>query len=630
MSGICAVLRLDGQMAGADAAAPILARLAARGPDGSAIVADGPAALGHALLASTPEALTEPMPFRHAASGCIITADARLDNRTELIAALGLDPAGRTIGDGELILHAYLKWGCDCPDQLLGDFAFVVWDAPRQRLFAARDKVGMRQLTYCYVPGTLLACATDPEALLGHPDVPRRLNEARVADFLEQFEAIDHVSTFYQDVLRLPPAHALTVENGALQVRRYWQLAPTPVIHRASDADYEAAFLDVFTQAVRARLRAPEGKLGAMLSGGMDSGSVTVVAARLLQAADAPPLKTFSGIDSDPACKESACVRDSAGTIAHIAPQIVSIDDADSFRKEVAELTRAQSDPFDGHMGLIRAIYLAARNSGVRVMLDGVSGDSTLGTGDMIAHHLAQGRLRAAWAEAREQEYVWGDELKATRTFAAALRRQVAPRALRTWRNAAWRKTEEARAAAASIVDPALAARIDMPARRTANALHVASGEDCDPASQARRMLHPYVVVGRERYDRVAGALGIEPRDPFLDVRLLAFCQSLPPEQLHGNGWAKLILRRVMAGHRPESVRWKRGRDHVGWRYTDVCIDHPKTLLADDTAHELLGLANIPSLAANLALQCNNAGVVSESDLIYLTSWLTEFKTTRD
>lgn len=594
------------------------------------MVTDGPVSMGHALLASTPEALTELMPLRHAPSGCVITADARLDNRDDLIATFGLNPAGRTIGDGELILLAYLKWGQDCPEHLLGDFAFVLWDSPRQRLFAARDKVGMRQLTYCHVPGKIFACATDPEALLAHADVPRELNEGRIADFLEQLEAIDHVSTFYRDVLRLPPAHTLTVENGALRVRRYWQLTPAPVIHRANDAEYEAAFLDVFTAAVRARLRAPEGVLGSMLSGGMDSGAVTVVAARLLQTAGAPPLRTFSGIDSDPACKESACVRDSASSILHIAPHILSIAEADSFRDAVADLTRTESDPFDGHMALIRAIYLAARSRGVRVMLDGVAGDTTLGTGDMIAHYLAHGRLRAAWAEACGQEYVWGEEVKASHTFATTLRRQLTPASLRQRRSTAWEKTRAARAADASIVDPVLAARVDMPARRAANARHVALSEGCDPASQARRPLHPYVIVGRERYDRVAGALGIEPRDPFLDVRLMAFCQSLPPEQLHSDGWAKLILRRIMAGHLPDSVRWKRGRDHVGWRFIEVCIDHARTPIGADAVSALQGYANISASPGEFALRCSKDGVVSKTDLIYLGSWLTEFKTSRD
>lgn len=630
MSGICALLRLDGGLAERATLAPVLGRLATRGPDGAGIVADGPAALGHALLATTPEALIEAMPLRHGPTGCLVTADARLDNRDELIAALGLDPAGRVIGDGELIAAAYGKWGLDCPGRLLGDFAFVVWDPRCQRLFAARDKAGMRQLIYHHAPGHLFACATDADALIANPQVPRRLNEGRIADYVEQLEAIDYVSTFYLDVLRLPPAHALVVEGGNLRQWRYWELAPTgPILRLGSDAEYEAAFLDVFTKAVRARLRSPE-PVGSMLSGGMDSGSVTAIAARLLQQAGAPPLATFSGLGDDPACAESACVRDSAATIPHIAPHLIAVADAGSFGQDIRRLTETQSDPFDNHMALIRAIYLAARRSGIKVMLDGVSGDSTLGTGNMIAYHLRRGEVLTAVNDARAQERIWGAEASATTALRRAAWRVAAPAWLQQRRRDRWERLQHAQAAAESLVDPDLAARVDMPARRRAAALHVALGDGCDPAAHARHMLHPYVIVGRERYDRVAGAIGIEPRDPFLDVRLLEFCLTLPPEQIHARGWAKMILRRAMAGMLPDSVRWKRGRDHVGWRFVQSCTEARLSDLDDAVCLPLCGYVRDAACWRDFALQCSSHGVASESDFVYLARWITEFKTTRN
>lgn len=623
MSGICAIIRLDGREAHSGDTGPILAGLAARGPDRTGTASDGPAALGHALNATTPEAVIEPAPLRHASTGCIVTADVRLDDRPALIAALGLQTAGRVIGDGELILAAYLRWGLDCPDRLLGDFAFVLWDPRRRRLFAARDKAGMRQLTYHMAPGRLFACATDPEALVRHPDVPRRIDEARVADFLEQFEAIDHTSTFFADVLRLPPAHALVVEGGTLRTWRYWQIAPPAAqLRLGSDADYAAALRDVLGDAVRARLRSP-GPVGAMLSGGMDSGSVTAIAARQLHTDGAAPLPTFSAVDTDPACKESACVRASLAAIPHIAPHVVSLGEPERFRDEVIRLTRTEADPFDGHMAMIRAIYLEARRAGLKVMLDGVSGDTTLGTGDMVGHHLAHGRIAKAWAEARAQERNWGDELGAARTFKAALKREMIPDAVRRWRRDRWERLQAAREAADSIVDPALAARIDLPARRRANALHVAQDPHCGPLAQAQRPLHPYAIVGRERYDRVAGALGIEPRDPFLDMRVIEFCLALPPDQLHAEGWPKMILRRAMAGMLPDAVRWKRGRDHVGWRFSEVCTPGGADTSAVSLSAALGGYVSFEALCPANALQCSQGRVVTERDLGYLGAWIT-------
>ncbi len=625
MSGICASLRLDGQLAERGELAPVLARLAARGPDGSAIMAEGPAALGHALLATTPEALTEPMPLRLALTGCMITADVRLDNRAELIAALDLDPAGRVIGDGELILLSYLRWGMDCPERLLGDFAFILWDQRHQRLFAARDKVGMRQLIYHHHPDRLFACATDPHALLQHPDVPRRVNEARIADFLEQLEAIDHVSTFHEGLLRLPPAHALVVEQGGLKVWRYWQLTPQPIVRRASNAAYEEAFLAVFTEAVRARLRSPD-PVGSMLSGGMDSGSVAAIAARLLQKAGAPPLKTFSGVDPDPACEESACIRDVLQTIPHIAPELVSLDNPERYRDDVVRLTREESDPFDGHMAMIRALYVTAQGAGVKVMLDGVAGDTTLPTGNMIEFHLALGNLNKSWKEARAQERFWSGEVKAGKAWRAALKRTMLPRWVQALRQRRWETAEAQREARESIVHPDLAKRVHMAERRRANARHVHFGHSCDPSAQALRMLHPFIIVGRERYDRVASACGIEPRDPFLDERVLEFCLTLPVEQIHANGWPKVIVRRSMAGMLPDSVRWKPGRHHVGWRFAEICATTRLDQLDETILSELAHYTARGTNGAKFALNRNTDGLESEAELLYLSWLITHFK----
>jgi asparagine synthase (glutamine-hydrolysing) len=631
VSAVCAILRLDGRAASAEMLAPVLTGLAARGPDGSALRAEGAALLGAALNATTPEAVSEPMPWHHGSSGCIIAADARLDNRADLLEALGLDPAGRVIGDGELICAAYLKWGRDCPAHLMGDFVFVLWDPRAQRLFAARDQVGMRQLAYHFAPGKLFACATDAEALLRHPEVPRRINRARIADFLEQLEAMDASSTFFEGLVRLPPAHSLTVEDGALSLSRYWQLEPQSPLTLPSDEAYAEAFRAVLDTAVRSRLRAPEGRLGAMLSGGMDSGSVVALAARQRQAAGASPLATLSAVDTVPDCKETACVRDALAFVPHLAPRLVSTADMEDLRGPLIALTQSESDPFDGHMTMVRALYLDAQRAGIRAVLDGVSADTTLGTGDMIAYYVAHGRLRDAWAEARFQEHGWKWEGVAARpAFLRALRRRLAPAWLRARRKRAWEAAEADRAARESILTDAFAAEVAMPERRRAFARRFSVGDSWDQATQAQRILHPHAIAARERYDRVAGALGIEPRDPYLDIRLLEFCLSLPLSQLHADGWPKMIQRRAMAGMLPDSVRWKMGRDHVGWRFIEECFGTSPPLEVNQELAKLCRLASDAPNGTRNALQCSTQGVVSETDLVYLNFWITRFKDFRD
>ena len=628
MSGICAVLHCDGRPAASGELAPVLAALGRRGPDGSQLAAEGPVALGHALLATTPEALTERQPLRHSGSGCMITADIRLDNRGDLIAALGLAPGARVIGDAELVLEAYLRWDLACLDHLRGDFAFALWDPRCERLLCARDHVGMRQLIYTHTPGGLFALATEAQALLQHPAVPRRINEARIADYFEHLEANDLTSTFFIGLNRLPPAHALTVTRGEVKLWRYWQLTPPAPLQLPSDAAYAEAFREVFAAAVAARLRAPD-PVAAMLSGGVDSGSVAALAASQLRQAGRPMLATFSAIDSDPECVESQAIRD-ALAMDHIDPALVGRDDLAMLRPELERLARAVQEPFDTNMTLLRLMYLAGHRAGHKVMLDGGGGDIVLGAPDMVAWHLRKGRPARAWREARGQERFWGPQPGARENFLRQFARIIIPEPLRALRRSLALRGRPA-APTPTLLSDAFAARIDLPARRAANARHIAPHRFAPDGTRAALDIHPYLVVGRERYDRVASALAIEPRDPFCDLRLIEFCASLPPDQCQDDGWPKVILRRASAGLLPDRVRWRLGKEHLGGLLQDDVWG--ESLRGEERAKMIKSLANLqPYIDSrsieHLAGAAKNAPawdseVASLLLLRYASEWLT-------
>jgi asparagine synthase (glutamine-hydrolysing) len=285
MSGICGLFNLDDRPVSEPELAAMTAMLKKRGPDATRLWHNGPIGMGHTLLATTPELLFERQPYEHTETGYVITADVRLDNREELIAALtpGREPG--SIGDAELILTAYLNWGEACLDRLLGDFAFALWDPRIKKLFCARDHSGMRQLYYHYTQAKRFVFATDARAILVLPQVPYRINEGRVADFLVgELEWIDYTSTFFEEVFRLPPGHKATISPAGLSVSEYWRPAPVPDFESWTDREYKEGFLEVFTQAVDARLRVPAGAVGSMLSGGHgDWGHCTHTLARRRQ-----------------------------------------------------------------------------------------------------------------------------------------------------------------------------------------------------------------------------------------------------------------------------------------------------------------------------------------------------------
>ncbi|WP_198319978.1 asparagine synthase-related protein [Antarctobacter heliothermus] len=546
-----------------------MARLRRRGPDGAEVWQDGAVALGHASLVTTPEAALEQLPLRHGDTGCVITADARLDNREVLLTALGLDRAGGVIGDGALILQAYLRWGEDCVDHLLGDFAFAIRDPRRNAVFCARDHMGMRQLIYTYQPGRLFAFATDARALVTLETVPKRLNEARVLDFLDfQLEPVDDEVTFFEEVLRLPPAHCLMVDADDLRLRRTWRLEPEQPLRLSSDAEYAEAFTEVFTQAVRARLRSPETP-GAMLSGGMDSGSVAAVAAGLLAEDGRGPLPTFSGTGPDVSRLETRLVAAAMG-LPDIAPTAVRHDDLGALLPALRAWIDDLDDPFDGHMTMIAAVYITAARAGVKVMLDGVGGDTAFSQGNVLRHALAERRIRDIPRIARDTSLETGRRRDFWLTFAQAGWGLLVPPAIRRQRTpltALRDRRREHRHIEQSLAAPELIAKHDLAGRRARLVAHLKAHDLDQVAHRAAGMTSPNMIVGRERYDRTAAAQGIEPRDPFCDIRLLSFILSLPETQLFREGFRKYLLRRAMAGRLPDAIRWNRFRDHHGYDF---------------------------------------------------------------
>jgi len=564
LSGICGILRLDGGPVTAPEIRAMIGPLKRRGPDGANVWLGDGVALGHALLATTREAAAEQLPLAHENSQCVITADARIDNRDELAAELGLNLSERMIGDGELILLAYLKWGENCVKHFLGDFAFAIWDGRTRRLFCARDQVGMRQLIYCHLPGNLFLLATEPRAVIAHASAPREINEGRIIDYLENLGGFDLVETFYKGVFRLPPAHLLVVDQQRLSVRQYWFLQPENELKLGSDEAYSEAFLDVFQQAVRSRLRS-SGPVGAMLSGGIDSGSVAAVAARQLAATHKGPLQTFSGVGPDPSsCIETRTIR-AALTISGIEPELVSLASLDGYIEELAQLTRCIDEPTDGQMTLLRVVYLAANRSGIKVVLDGVGGDTVLSAGNHVARLLRRGWVTEAIREARGEQSFWGHQHPAHRAFALGAWRAFVPKGIRHVRQNAIAAIRD-RIDHGAHISAGLFSNARERKRRWRQ--HLTPFDSTARDERALLIRHPYLTIGREAYDRVASALAIEPRDPFVDLRLVRFSLALPPEQLQSRGWPKLILRKATAGLLPEEVRWRPGKEHLGWSFT--------------------------------------------------------------
>ena len=252
-----------------------------RGPDRVGMWAGESVGFAHTLLATTFEAETEQQPFT-LDGNVYITADCRIDARDELKAALASH--GRTdvknANDAELILHAYHVWGEDCVDHLLGDFSFAIWDAPKRRLFCARDQSGIKQFYYAEKSGRFIFSNTLNCVRL-HPAVSDKFDDLVMLDFLMMGANKDIASTtIFADIRSLPPAHTLTWEAAQLRIRRYWQRPIDEPIRFRRSRDYVDRFVELLDDAIRDRLRTR--KADVQMSGGLDS---TLIAARILKVA---------------------------------------------------------------------------------------------------------------------------------------------------------------------------------------------------------------------------------------------------------------------------------------------------------------------------------------------------------
>lgn len=205
MSGIVGFLRRDGAPTSAGDLEPALAAMAARGGDARAVWTAGPVALGCLQRRTTPQSRRETLPYRDGECGIVVVHDARLDNREELAITLGLRGTPLdAVTDGALLAAAWARWGERCPERLLGDFAFAIWDERTRALFCARDHLGTRFLC-CHASPALFVCASAIKGVLAAPGVPSRLNLEKVADFLIDIVP-DSAATFYSDVVKLRPA----------------------------------------------------------------------------------------------------------------------------------------------------------------------------------------------------------------------------------------------------------------------------------------------------------------------------------------------------------------------------------------------------------------------------------------
>jgi len=568
MSAIFGLFRFDGQPVEAETLNRMKTAMEFWGPDGSGTWNEGPVGLGHLLLYNTPESLDENLPLQSQNNNFILTAGARIDNRQELLHALGV-PASRhaVTSDGFLILSAYERWGGDCLEHLLGDWAFAVWDKHKGELFIARDHHGITGLFYFHNE-RFLAFASSLKGLFALPEVPRQPNPMRIAQRLVIWP--EGEKTFYEGILRLPPAHSLKADSESVSVRRYWHLEHTPDVRFKTDLDYVDAFLEVYGEAVRCRLRSYH-PVGVTLSGGLDSGSVAALAARELRherhhlaAFTSVPLYDTRGLniphrfgDEGPFASTTAQFAGNIDIHTIQAEDITPLAGAELFLKLSEEPAYAASN-----LHWLLSLLDTAQQQGLGVLLTGQGGNATISWfGD--EHTLIRGLLRH-----RQWKLFW-EEFN-TRHMETSLWRAISIHMLRLLLPAGYffrykRFRSHLRLGKEpwrdySPINPDFARALNLQQQMDMNGFDPTFSGFADSRFSRHAIIGPGRSIVGSTWQQLGSGYGIDVRDPTLDKRVIEFCLGLPEEQYLRAGTDRYLIRRAMDGLLPAEVLWNKRR----------------------------------------------------------------------
>ncbi len=513
--------------------------LSHRGPDDCGVWEsdDGTVALSHRRLSIIDLSPLGHNPMSGDDGRLWITFNGEIYNFLEL--RQELEAAGRRFRshtDTEVILAAYERWGLDCVDRFAGMFAFAIWDEPRRRLWVVRDRLGKKPLYYSESQGTL-RFASELKAIVADQAVTREIDADAMRLYL-RYGYVPSPYTIYTSIRKLPPAHYLICENGAVSVRRYWDPVPYALgCASLTDAEAEAQLETRLTTAVRQRMIA-DVPLGAFLSGGIDSSLVVA----LMQEQSAVPVKTFTIRFDRPELNEA----DHAAAVArHLRtehheqtcdePQMLDVVDrlADMFDEPFADSSAVPT-------------YLVSRIARASVTV-ALSGDG----GDELFHGYPRYRLHtqaaAALAMPRtlRRAVAFGAERLPTRRLrriADVLRSDDEDQYARfiSW----WRPEDIATLTGRPPPDgPAYAE-----AMARSGAL---SRQDRTGLIDLVSYLPEDILT---KVDRASMAVSLEVRAPLLDHRVVEFALGLPSSLKHRGRTTKWLLRKLLYKRVPRAL----------------------------------------------------------------------------
>ncbi len=573
-----------------------------RSGGGAAVAEAGEAALAALRPLAAPAAAAPPTVARTEDAWAV--ADARLIGRRRLAAEIGPGflPADREPTDAELVLGAYRRWGRDCPDRLLGEFAFSVWDGRRRSLLCARDPIGARPLCYAHSP-SLFAFGSSPLQVLATGAFAGGLDGVTLVDFLSGHFA-DHARTFFAGVRNVRPGHRIELSGGALAGRRFWHPDRSRWSEHTLDSQgWTEQFRDLLFTVVEDHLDDGGPAVALMTSGGVDSSSIAAVAQDLYRRGRTTtrPVAFVEGFDR--------FTRSDEWRYASVLVEETGIEHERLVVDELSDLLPAWSDagPADGPVtvggALTETVLAAARARGCRTLTTGYGGDTLFDGARFQAYdHVRRGRIDLAWPwirGLRRRGAGWPRAVAAV--LVPPLLSEGGRRALdrlrgvdRYFHAPGWLAPAHRNLAADRLARPAHPRRFSGYARQRQYEIQVGLGQQGP---------------GIESWSTHCARYGVEARFPLLDRRFaeIVLAAPLAIQARPGPGGTKWLLRQATAGVVPDPIRLRTGKGSAA--------EHQRYILCERAAEEVrthfrgsrladLGLVDEGALLAAWEVQC--------------------------
>ena len=548
-----------------------------RGPDGEGFYDSNGVSLGHCRLSVIDLTEAGHQPMADPEGRYWITYNGEIYNYLELGAELrdlGFRFKGQS--DTEILLAAFCQWGEKCLDRLRGMFAFAIWDERTKRLFAARDRLGIKPFHYWVDGGRRLAFASELKALLEF--LPQRSANLQLAREFIAWNALDHeaADTMVATVKRLPPGHAMVWQKSVgLQLWPYWQVSVSEELETAPErkAELIEEFRLRFQETVALHLRS-DVAVGTCLSGGLDSSAITCMVNEELHRRGVSGkglLHTFSACFDDPRLDERRYI-ESVATSTGCKTHFV-FPTGERMSEDIDRWLWHLDEPVGSCSAYAQyCVARLAREEGIKVLLDGQGADEQL-------------------AGYRKYILAYLRQLLKSRRFVLAMRQAIAffgsPEILRTSR-----LVDGRRYLFGSVPE---FDRLQRGKFHTARPAMLQIGNSLGRRLEVDITRHSLPILLREE-DRSTMAFGIESRVPFLDHRLVEWLGTLPADMRLSDGWTKCILRDGLAGVLPELVR--RRKSKLGFETPETAwLKGPLATWLRDTLHAPRFLADLVDLA---------------------------------